>query len=97
MYSLFGKADKFPAKIDEPKDGKLIDKGVVKLGSQRDGYHEYILKGKMYTGKLHFRVVPVEDKDMWLTWTGYETKPTDKSSDDGLWDIEADKHKNITF
>ena len=98
IYELFGKATKYLAEIDEePDKHKMLDEGEIELGAQRDGYHEYILDGKMYQGKFHIRVVPIMEEDKWVAWTGYETKPTDKDSDDGLWDIEQDKYKNITF
>jgi|TARA_R100000482_G_scaffold124807_1_gene79155 ATP-dependent DNA ligase len=98
IYELFGKATKYLAEVDDkPDKQKLLDEGKLELGAQRDGYHEYILDGKMYQGKFHIRVVPIMEEDKWVAWTGYETKPTDKDSDDGLWDIEQDKYKNITF
>ena len=98
IYELFGKATKYLAEIDEePDKHKMLDEGKIKLGAQRDGYHEYILDGKMYQGKFHIRVVPIMDEDKWVAWTGYETKPTDKDSDEGLWDINQDKYRSITF
>jgi len=98
LYKLFGKADKFLAQLDKkPDTHKLVDKGELELGAQRDGYHEYLLDGKMYNGKFHFRVVPIDDENKWVAWTGYETKPTDESSDEDMWNIEADKHKSITY
>ena len=98
IYELFGKATKFLAEVDEKPDKyKKLDGGKLKLGAQRDGYHEYILEGKMYKGKFHLRVVPIMDEDKWVAWTGYETKPTDKDSDDGMWNLSQDKHKNITY
>tara|TARA_R100001163_G_C5067718_1_gene207079 strand:- start:423 stop:2933 length:2511 start_codon:yes stop_codon:yes gene_type:complete len=98
IYELFGKATKFLAEIDdEPDKHKMLDEGKLKLGAQRDGYHEYILDGKMYQGKFHIRIVPINDEDKWVAWTGYETKPTDKDSDDGLWNIKQDKYNSITF
>ena len=98
IYELFGKATKYLAEIDEePDKHKMLDEGEIELGAQRDGYHEYILDGKMYQGKFHIRVVPIMDEDKWVAWTGYETKPTDKDSDEGLWDINQDKYRSITF
>ena len=98
IYELFGKATKFLSEIDDkPDKHKKIDGGNLELGAQRDGYHEYILEGKMYKGKFHIRVVPIMDEDKWVAWTGYETKPTDKDSDEGMWNLSQDKHKNITF
>jgi len=98
IYELFGKATKYLAEIDEePDKHKMLDEGKIELGAQRDGYHEYILDGKMYQGKFHIRVVPIMNEDKWVAWTGYETKPTDKDSDEGLWDINQDKYRSITF
>ena len=98
IYELFGKATKYLAEIDEePDKHKMLDEGEIELGAQRDGYHEYILDGKMYQGKFHIRVVPIMNEDKWVAWTGYETKPTDKDSDEGLWDINQDKYRSITF
>ena len=75
----------------------MLDEGSLELGAQRDGYHEYLLDGKMYQGKFHIRVVPIMEEDKWIAWTGYETKPTDKDSDEGLWDLSKDKYKSITY
>ena len=98
IYELFGKATKYLAEIDDkPDKNKMLDEGNIKLGAQRDGYHEYLLDGKMYQGKFHIRVVPIMDENKWIAWTGYETKPTDKDSDEGLWDLDKDKYKSITY
>jgi len=98
MYELFGKAERFLTEYDnKPQKDKKIDEGSIKIGSQRDGYHEYFLKGKMYSGKIHFRVVKIMEEDKWIVFTGYKEEPTDKDSDEGLWDISEDKYINITF
>jgi len=98
MYNLFGKADKFLAQIDTDADKvKLLSKGGAVIGSQRNGYHEYIIDSKMYDGKIHYRVVPFKDKNKWIVWTGYKTKPTDKTSDEGLVNIYDDKYKKLKF
>ena len=98
IYELFGKASKYLAEVENKVDKvKKLDEGKIKIGSQRDGYHEYILEGNMYKGKFHVRVVPIMNEDKWIAWTGYETKPTDKDSDEGLWNIQEDKYKNITY
>jgi hypothetical protein len=98
IYELFGKAAKYLAQVDKKTDkDKLIDKGNIDLGAQRDGYHEYLLKGDMYKGKFHVRIVPIQKQKKWVAWTGYETKPTDASSDEDLWNIETDKYRNITY
>tara|TARA_R100000329_G_scaffold138428_1_gene119886 strand:+ start:1177 stop:3267 length:2091 start_codon:yes stop_codon:yes gene_type:complete len=98
LYNLFGKADKFLAQIDDSADKvKIISKGGAVIGSQRDGYHEYIIDSKMYDGKIHFRVVPIADSNKWIVWTGYKTKPTSKTSDEGLVNIYDDKYKKLKF
>ena len=96
IFSLFGKSGKYPAQIETRfRKGKLVDSGKVELGVQRDGYHEYILQGNKFDTKFHVRVIPVEDKDMWLAWTGMETKPVDSDSDEGIWDITKDKFAKL--
>jgi len=98
IFSLFGKATKFPAQIStNVSKEKLIDFGEVEIGVQRHGYHEYILNGNKFETKIHFRVVPVEGKDMWLAWTGYEQKPVDKDTDEGIWNIYEDKFKGLKY
>tara|TARA_R100000353_G_scaffold113438_1_gene81201 strand:- start:1417 stop:3906 length:2490 start_codon:yes stop_codon:yes gene_type:complete len=98
LYELFGKAGKYRAQLENEIDkNKLLDKGTIKLGSQRDGYHEYLLDGKLYSGKFHFRVVPIDGQKTWIAWTGYETKPTDKDSDEGMWNIEQDENKSLKY
>jgi hypothetical protein len=98
IFSLFGKATKFPAQIStNVSKEKLIDLGDVEMGVQRHGYHEYILNGNKFETKIHFRVVPVEGKDMWLAWTGYEQKPVDKDTDEGIWNIYEDKFKGLKY
>tara|TARA_R110002167_G_scaffold65864_13_gene186430 strand:- start:2882 stop:5374 length:2493 start_codon:yes stop_codon:yes gene_type:complete len=96
IFSLFGKSGKFPAQIERHfREGKLIDSGNVELGVQRNGYHEYILEGNKFDTKFHVRVIPVKDKEMWLAWTGLETKPVDSDTDAGIWDITNDKFSKL--
>ncbi len=98
IYELFGKAERYLAEYTKDVDKtKKVDEGEIKVGSQRDGYHEYFLEGKMYSGKIHFRVVKIMDEDKWIVFTGYKEEPTDKDSDEGLWNITEDKYINITF
>jgi len=98
IFSLFGKANKYPAQVSKNiARGQLIDEGDVELGVQRHGYHEYILKGNKFETKMHFRVIPVKEEKMWLAWTGYEQKPVDKKSDDGIWNIYTDKYKDLVL
>ena len=96
IFALFGKAVKYPAEISEQQDThKLIDEGDVEVGVQRNGYHEYILDGNKFETKLHFRVVDIKDKKSWIAWTGYEQKPVDKDTDEGVWNIYEDKYKTL--
>ena len=96
IFALFGKAVKYPAEISEQQDThKLLDEGDVEVGVQRHGYHEYILDGNKFETKLHFRVVDIKDKKSWIAWTGYEQKPVDKDTDEGVWNIYEDKYKTL--
>jgi len=96
IFSLFGKSGKYPAKVlTNFRKGKVIDSGSVKLGVQRHGYHEYMLSGNKFETKFHVRVIPVKGKEMWLAWTGLETKPVSPDSDDGIWNITEDKHAKL--
>jgi len=98
LYNLFSKADKYLSEIDNDADKeKLISKGGLIMGSQRHGYHEYIIDSDMYAGKIHFRVVPIKGDSNWIVWTGYKTKPTDKSSDGKLPNIYNDKYKKLKY
>ena len=96
LFDLFGAAGKYPAQVSENvQNQKRIDYGKIKLGIQRNGYHEYFLEGNKFETKLHFRYLPVKDKKMWLAWTGYEQKPADKEGDEGIWDIYEDKFSSV--
>ena len=95
---MFGKAGKYPAEVAKTFDReKVIDSGAVKLGVQRHGYHEYFLEGNKFETKLHIRVLPVKGKKMWLAWTGFEQKPVEKETDDGIWNIYEDKNSSIVI
>ena len=96
IFDLFGKAGKYPAEVAKNIDKeKTLDTGKVKLGIQRNGYHEYFLQGNKFETKLHVRVLPVKGKKMWLAWTGYEQKPADQEGDEGIWNIYEDKFSFI--
>ena len=98
IFSFFGKANKYPAQISKNiAKGQLLDEGDVEIGVQRHGYHEYIISGNKFETKMHFRVIPVKGEKMWLAWTGYEQKPVDKESDDGIWNIYTDKNKDLVL
>ena len=96
IFELFGKAGKFTAIVAKNiSKRKLIDSGDVKLGVQKEGYHEYFLEGNKFETKLHVRMLEVKGKRMWLAWTGYEQKPADTDSDRGLWNIYEDKYSSL--
>jgi|TARA_R100000149_G_C5880723_1_gene145902 hypothetical protein len=92
LFDLFGAAGKYPAEVAQNTDNeKVVDSGKVRLGIQREGYHEYFLEGNKFETKFHVRYLPVGENKMWLAWTGYEQKPADKEGDEGLWNIYKDK------
>lgn len=96
IFALFGKANKFPAEVaTQVSKDKIIDEGDIELGIQRSGYHEYMLSGNKFETKMHFRVIEVDDKKMWLTWTGYKQEPADQEGDEGIWDITQDKYAKL--
>jgi len=98
IFDLFGKAGKFPAQVSKTKDREdLLDAGDIQLGVQKEGYHEYFLKGNKFETKLHLRVIPVKDEKMWLAWTGYKQTPADKEGDEGLWNIYEDRFNTLTI
>jgi hypothetical protein len=92
LFDLFGAAGKYPAEVSKSlEQGKVIDSGNIELGVQRNGYHEYFLKGNKFETKLHIRYLPVQEKKMWLAWTGYKQEPADTEGDEGIWNIYEDK------
>ena len=96
MFDLFGAAGKYPAEVSKNIErGKVIDSGDIELGVQKDGYHEYFLKGNKFETKLHIRVIKVEGKEMWLAWTGYKQTPADKDGDEGKWNIYQDRYNKL--
>ena len=98
LFDLFGAAGKYPAEIAKNIErGKVIDSGKIKLGVQKDGYHEYFLEGNKFETKMHFRVIEVKGTEMWLAWTGYKQEPADTETDEGKWDIYADKYNKLSF
>ena len=69
IFRLFGKANKYPAQIAKTNISKkkIIDSGEIGLGVQKEGYHEYFLRGNKFETKLHFRVIEVDGKNVdWL-------------------------------
>ena len=98
VFDLFGKAGKYPARIQETvSKEKLIDEGDVTLGVQRHGYHEYILKGKKFDTKLHLRVIELKDQKQWLAFSSFVKEPVESTTDDGIWDIREDENKDLSF
>ena len=98
IFNLFGKAGKFPAEIAESIKGeKVLDKGKIELGVQKHGYHEYRIDGDKFDTRLHFRVVPVNEQDTWLVWTGYKQEMLDKKENKGIWDLSEDRFKKLTM
>jgi hypothetical protein len=96
LFDLFGSAGKYPAEVSKNLErGKVIDSGKIKLGVQKDGYHEYFLEGNKFETKMHFRVIEVKGIEMWLAWTGFKQEPADTDGDAGKWDIYADKHNKL--
>ncbi len=96
MFDLFGAAGKYPAEVAKTVTrGKLIDSGKIRLGIQRDGYHEYFLKGNKFETKMHYRVLDVDGEKMWLAWTGYKQTPADKEGDEGKWNIYEDRYNKL--
>ena len=95
---LIRENDKFRAMVDnKPEKDDIIRKGKVTLGSQRNGFHEYILKGDELNIRLLFRVVPIDNKDQWIVFRADDLEPTDDESDEGVWDLEKDRYNTITY
>ncbi len=96
IYDLFGKSGKFPARVAENVNStKIIDKGELVFGVQKHGYHEYKMEGDKFQSRIHFRVVPLNEKKSWIVFTGKEQKMLDKDSDEGIINIDEDKYSNL--
>jgi ATP-dependent DNA ligase len=96
MFDLFGAAGKYPAEVAKTvTKGKVVDSGKIKLGIQRDGYHEYFLEGNKFETKMHYRVLDVNGEKMWLAWTGFKQTPADKEGDEGKWNIYEDRYNKL--
>ena len=96
IYDLFGKSGKYPAKVAETVDStKILDEGDLIFGVQKDGYHEYRMEGDKFQTRIHFRVVPLDEKKSWIVWTGKKQEMLDDSSDEGIIDITKDKFSNL--
>lgn len=99
IYNLFGKSNKFPAKIvlGNARESKVLDEGIITLGVQKQGYHEFKLNGEKFDTRLHIRVVPLDGNKHWIVWTGKKQTMLDSKDDAGLWDITEDRYKNLTL
>ena len=96
IYELFGKSGKYPAMVSEKIDStKVLDKGELIFGVQRHGYHEYRMEGDKFQSRIHFRVVPLDEKKSWIVFTGKKQEMLDDSSDEGIIDIKQDKFSNL--
>ena len=96
MFDLFGAAGKYPAEVAKTvTKGKVVDSGKIRLGIQRDGYHEYFLEGNKFETKMHYRVLDVDGEKMWLAWTGFKQTPADKEGDEGKWNIYEDRYNKL--
>ena len=96
IFNLFGKTDKFVSQIEEkPSKGKLIDKGLLELGVQRNGYHEYFLNGDKFDTRLHYRVVPIKGEDRWVAFTSVKQSKVPSKTDEGIWNVNDDSNKKL--
>ena len=96
IFDLFGKSGKYPAKVSEKIDSaKILDSGQLIFGVQRDGYHEYRMEGDKFQTRIHFRVVPLDEKKSWIVFTGKKQDMLEDASDEGIIDITKDKFSNL--
>ena len=97
LKKLLNENDKFRAMVDDkPEKENVIKKGDIQLGSQRSGFHEYLLKGEL-NSRFLFRVVPIEEKDQWVVFRAEQTELTDDESDEGIWNLNKDRYKSVTY
>ena len=98
IYDLFGKSGKYPAIVAKTTgDGVTIDEGDLKFGMQKEGYHEYRLDGDKFKTRMHFRVIPVNEKRTWLAWTGKKQDMLTNKGDEELRDITKDRFAILPF
>ena len=64
---------------------------------QKNGYHEYKLNGDKFKTRLHFRVVPLKEKNTWVAWTGKKQTMIDTQGKQHMWDITEDKYAELPF
>jgi len=96
IYELFGKSGKYPAMVSERIDStKVLDSGELIFGVQRHGYHEYRMEGDKFQSRIHFRVVPLNEKKSWIVFTGKQQEMLDKEGEDEIIDIQRDKYRNL--
>ena len=46
---------------------------------------------------MHIRVIPIDNKPMWLAWTGYKQEPADTEGDKGKWNIYEDRYNKLSI
>ena len=96
IYELFGKSGKYPAMVSEKIDStKVLDSGELIFGVQKHGYHEYRMEGDKFQSRIHFRVVPLNEKKSWIVFTGKQQKMLDDDSNEGIINISDDKYSNL--
>ena len=79
-------------KIDSTK---VLDSGELIFGVQKHGYHEYRMEGDKFQSRIHFRVVPLNEKKSWIVFTGKQQKMLDDDSNEGIINISDDKYSNL--
>ena len=79
----------------EPK--KVLDKGSIELGIQKDGYHEYRLDGDKFQTRMHFRVVPLDEQKSWIAWTGKKQEMLDDEENPNKWNLNEDSYAQLPF
>jgi len=98
IYDLFGKSGKYPAIVSTNTDKKkLIDEGKLSLGMQKNGYHEYKINGDKFKTRVHLRVVPMNEKNTWIAWTGKKQTMIETQGKQHMWDITEDKYAELPF
>ena len=53
------------------------------------------MEGDKFETRLHLRVVPIDEKDTWITWTGKKQTMLNENEDKGIWDITEDRYKKL--
>ena len=99
IYELFGKSGKYPAIVmkNAGESKKVLDKGSIELGIQKDGYHEYRLDGDKFQTRMHFRVVPLDEQKSWIAWTGKKQEMLDDEENPNKWNLNEDSYAQLPF